>query len=183
MVLLQCKSNHVTLLLNPSLPIPHGFPLYLEWNQNSSLGTSPVVRWLRIPLAMQGTRVQSLVRKLRSHRPIHCTYCCAPQLESPRTARKILYATTKTWGSKINKYSLKIKIEGSGVALKKKYGWNVKKNLPPPLHDCQSFPYLAWAQEQSEHVMVTVKIYHTKTKKESKATGDRKITQVTENIT
>ena len=30
-------------------------------------GTSLVVQWLRICLAMQGTRVQSLVGELRSH--------------------------------------------------------------------------------------------------------------------
>ena len=31
------------------------------------LGTSPVVHWLRVYLAMQGTQVWSLVRELRSH--------------------------------------------------------------------------------------------------------------------
>ena len=40
-----------------------------------------------------------------------------------------------------------------------------------------------WGQEQSEHAMVTLKTYHTKAKKESKAMGDRKIIQATENIT
>ena len=32
-------------------------------------GTSLVVQWLRIHLAVQGTRVQSLVGELRSHMP------------------------------------------------------------------------------------------------------------------
>ena len=32
-------------------------------------GSSLVVQWLRIHLAMQGTQVQSLVRELRSHMP------------------------------------------------------------------------------------------------------------------
>ena len=32
-------------------------------------GTSLVVQWLRIHLAMHGTQVQSLVKELRSHRP------------------------------------------------------------------------------------------------------------------
>ena len=32
-------------------------------------GTSPVVHWLRISLAVQGTRVQTLVRELKSHMP------------------------------------------------------------------------------------------------------------------
>ena len=32
-------------------------------------GTSLVVHWLRISLAMQGTQVQTLVRELKSHRP------------------------------------------------------------------------------------------------------------------
>ena len=33
------------------------------------LGTSLVVQWLRILLAVQGTQVQSFVRELRSHTP------------------------------------------------------------------------------------------------------------------
>ena len=32
-------------------------------------GTSLMVRWLRIPLAMQGAKVQSLVGELRFHMP------------------------------------------------------------------------------------------------------------------
>ena len=35
--------------------------------KNTIKGTSLVARWLRIHLPMQGTRVQSLVRELRSH--------------------------------------------------------------------------------------------------------------------
>ena len=44
-----------------------------RWNleagkgQKNYLGTSLVVQWLRIYLVMQGTWVQSLVGKLRSH--------------------------------------------------------------------------------------------------------------------
>ena len=33
------------------------------------MGTSLVVQWLRIHLAMQGLEVQSLVEELRSHKP------------------------------------------------------------------------------------------------------------------
>ena len=39
----------------------------LHWSWNRSLGTSLVVHWLSICLAMQATQVWSLVRKLRSH--------------------------------------------------------------------------------------------------------------------
>ena len=35
--------------------------------KNISLGTSLVVQWLRISLAVKGTQVQSLARELRSH--------------------------------------------------------------------------------------------------------------------
>ena len=37
-------------------------------SQNDIRGTSLVVQWLRICLAMQGTQVWSLVGELRSHR-------------------------------------------------------------------------------------------------------------------
>ena len=40
----------------------------IEWRRNArDAGTSLVVQWLRIQLAMQGTWVQSLVREVRSH--------------------------------------------------------------------------------------------------------------------
>ena len=38
----------------------------LMWNLKYDTGTSLVVQWLRIHLAMQGSRVQSLAEELRS---------------------------------------------------------------------------------------------------------------------
>ena len=56
------------------------------------LGTSLVVRWLRIHLPMQGTRVRSLVGELRSHmhgatKPLRCRTRVL-QLQSPCAATK-----------------------------------------------------------------------------------------------
>ena len=39
------------------------------YQKGTDSGTSLVVQWLRVSLAMQGTWVQSLVRELRSHMP------------------------------------------------------------------------------------------------------------------
>ena len=39
-------------------------------SRRDSEGTSLVVQWLRLRLPMQGVRVQSLVRELRSHMPL-----------------------------------------------------------------------------------------------------------------
>ena len=39
----------------------------LHLNKTYFLGTSLAVQWLRLHLPMQGVRVQSLVRELRSH--------------------------------------------------------------------------------------------------------------------
>ena len=59
-------------------------------NQNMKWGTSLVVQWLRICLAKQETKVQSLVWKLRSHMPQGTKF--------PTTR----YMATKTWCSQIN---------------------------------------------------------------------------------
>ena len=59
---------------------------------NMSQETSLMVRWLRICLPMQGTRVQCLIRELRSTscgatKPIHCCNysACVLQLRSEAT--------------------------------------------------------------------------------------------------
>ena len=39
----------------------------LMWNLKYDTGTSLVVQWLRIHLAMQGSWIQSLAEELRSH--------------------------------------------------------------------------------------------------------------------
>ena len=49
--------------------------------QDITPGTSLVVQWLRIRLPMQGMRVRSLVRELRSHMP-RGNEACVPQLVS-----------------------------------------------------------------------------------------------------
>ena len=71
--------------LHPALfvPGPQLFPFPLQAQYKGREGTSLVVSWLRIHLAMQGMRVQSLVGKLRSHM---VTTESTPQLESPCTA-------------------------------------------------------------------------------------------------
>ena len=50
-----------------------------------NIGTLLVVQWLRIHLAMQGTQVQPLVRKLRPHIPGN-SQARAPQLLSLHSA-------------------------------------------------------------------------------------------------
>ena len=57
-------------------------------------GTSPVVQWLRIHFARQGTQVWSLAGELRSHM-LWGNQQCAPQLQSP-------HAATETQRSQIN---------------------------------------------------------------------------------
>ena len=57
-------------------------------------GTSLVVQWLRIHLAMHGTWVQSLVGELRSHMPqtepvSHNSRVRAPQRKTPSATTKI----------------------------------------------------------------------------------------------
>ena len=48
-------------------------------------GTSPVVQWLRIHLAIQETKVQSLFRELRSH-VLWSNEAYPPHLERPSAA-------------------------------------------------------------------------------------------------
>ena len=81
----------------------------LLWSlRKSDTGTSLVVQCLRIHLAMQGTWVWSLVRKLRfhvlwsneAHAPrLLSLQALEPQQESPRAATKSSWATTRTWCS------------------------------------------------------------------------------------
>ena len=69
---------------------------YHNQNKNWKLGqgTSLMIQWLRIHLAIQGARVWSLVGELRSHlwaiKPAHCSKgsLCDAARESPRNARK-----------------------------------------------------------------------------------------------
>ena len=69
---------------------------YHNQNKNWKLGqgTSLMIQWLRIHLAMQGARVWSLVGELRPHlwaiKPAHCSKgsLCDAARESPRDARK-----------------------------------------------------------------------------------------------
>ena len=76
------------------------------WKWNT--GTSLVVQWLWIHLAMQETQVQSLDRELRSHMSqSKCWACtlklrvCVMQQKIPLEAMEILCATTKAWHSQI----------------------------------------------------------------------------------
>ena len=88
-------------------------PLWIP-NKHTKWGTSLVVKWLKICLAVQGTKVQFLVGELRSWEPSCCNYwsvlslefvhgnCLAhiSQLESPCATTKTLCATIKTWHTK-----------------------------------------------------------------------------------
>ena len=66
-------------------------------------GTSRVVQWLRIHLEMQGMLVQSLFRGPRiPHAVGKLSPCTWLQRKIPH--KKIPCATTKIWGSQINKY-------------------------------------------------------------------------------
>ena len=47
----------------------HPIQMMMATLKTHNSGTSLVVQWLRIHLAMQGTKVQSLVEELRSHMP------------------------------------------------------------------------------------------------------------------
>ena len=89
------------------------------------LGTSLVVQWLTICLAMPGTPVRPLVRELRSHipwvikpelrsywaltlqSPRVTTGESAPQQKIPQDTMKTARATTETRRSQRNKYFLK----------------------------------------------------------------------------
>ena len=53
----------------PGSPFRDSSLVWDELYQNFSLGTSPVVQWLRLRLLMQGLWVQTLVRELRSSMP------------------------------------------------------------------------------------------------------------------
>ena len=77
----------------------------------------PVGQWLRFCLAMQGSRVRSLVWEPRSHTTRN-NWAYTPQLESPRAATKDLLdatnipcASTKTQISQVNKQTKKEKKE------------------------------------------------------------------------
>ena len=86
-------------------------------------GTSLVVQWLRIRLAMQGTRVRRLVKELRSpipqSNPAHATprepqepqqKVLQAARKTPHVALKTLSAVTKTWSIQIkNKQTFKLK--------------------------------------------------------------------------
>ena len=73
------------------------------------MGTSLVVQWLRICLAMQGMHVQSPVRQQRSQHAVEqlslsiTTTEPAPQLENPCITVKCPDAATKTWCCQIYK--------------------------------------------------------------------------------
>ena len=58
----------------------------------------PVLQWLRNCLPMMGTRIQPVVRELRSH--MRRSNYWAPTLQ--QWQQKILPATTKTWCSPVN---------------------------------------------------------------------------------
>ena len=85
--------SEISLQESPSLPLnfclPWPLPSEMERCSESkpfkdalrARGTSLVVQWLRIHLAMQGTQVRSPVGKLRSHMP-SSKQACVPQLES-----------------------------------------------------------------------------------------------------
>ena len=94
------KINFLSLFSCPSIVLQYfllstpKFTFFLNcWSE-----ISLVVQWLRIRLPIQGTRVRSLVRQLRSHMPqgnlsLHtastepvCSGAHAPQLESPYAA-------------------------------------------------------------------------------------------------
>ena len=62
-----------------------------------------MVQWLRIHLAIHGTRVWSLVGELRSHMEQLKPMCSRDHMEQLLS----LPATTKTQGSQINKYYFK----------------------------------------------------------------------------
>ena len=72
------------------------------------LGLSLVVQWLRICLPMQGTRVRSLVRELRSHKSWAHALLSPHVTNSPRTPTRILIAALKTRLSQRNKYTLSL---------------------------------------------------------------------------
>ena len=56
--------------------------------ENQAIGTSLVVQWLRICLAMQGTQVRSLVEELRSHMLGATIEAHVPQGKAPLAATK-----------------------------------------------------------------------------------------------
>ena len=72
----------------------HSQGIYQAVKKKKCCGTSLVVQWLRIRLAMQETWVQSLIGELGSHRhgatkpEHHDSWAHSPQLESPCTTRK-----------------------------------------------------------------------------------------------
>ena len=79
------------------------------------LGTSLVVQWLRICVAMQGRQILFLVRELRSHMPREQlnpsatiteptgSGAHAPQPKTPHDSAMISCAVTKTQHSQLNK--------------------------------------------------------------------------------
>ena len=112
-------SQHLCTFYKPYQIKPKGQNTHFNRN---GVGTSLVVQWLRICLAMQRIWVWSLVGELGSHMPQSATQpMChnygAYELQSPcTTARdsagqwkilpdtmKILHAPTKPWCSQINK--------------------------------------------------------------------------------
>ena len=70
-----------------------------------------MVQWLRICFAVQGTQVQTLAGKVRSHLlwSLRATIrgACMPQQKIPYDATKVPWAATKTQHSQINKFFFK----------------------------------------------------------------------------
>ena len=69
----------IFIWLDRNAPHPHHHHHAFLYIQNAD--TALVVQWLRVHLAVQGTRVRSLLSKLRSHRP-RGSWARAPQLDS-----------------------------------------------------------------------------------------------------
>ena len=78
-------------------------------------GASPVVQWLRICLAMQGTQARALVGELSSHAE-PSNWIQVPQLKSLWVTIKDPNGATKTQHSQINK-QIKIKHLFSNVSI------------------------------------------------------------------
>ena len=101
--------NQYNLFIN--IKLPGGIQVSFKTHTS---GTSLVVQWLRICLAMQGTWVQSPVRKLRSHVQ-QSNKASMPQLLKPTwrnqrvqaSQQKILHDPMKTRYSQIHKYFFK----------------------------------------------------------------------------
>ena len=105
-------------------------------------GTSLMVQWLRICLAMQGIRVQSLVGEdptyFRATKIVHpCVWARVPQPESLCAVTEVPHAATKTWHSQRKKYLKKKNIEWWLPGTEKIRKWGIRVQC------VQSF-YLGW---------------------------------------